>query len=119
MEVTEMLRHCNLANRQILEGAIGYKKTSLKQRAIGFLCLYILPKFPRNIKGPAAIETRNKIAADQFEQEKKLFIETMKKFAERKDPIQLTHPAFGNLTTKQWGRSTWMHMDHHLRQFGV
>ena len=29
------------------------------------------------------------------------------------------HPAFGNLTSAQWGRLMWRHVDHHLRQFGV
>ena len=29
------------------------------------------------------------------------------------------HPAFGRLTHHQWGVVTAMHIDHHLRQFGV
>ncbi len=29
------------------------------------------------------------------------------------------HPMFGKLTSEQWGKSMWKHMDHHLRQFGV
>jgi len=29
------------------------------------------------------------------------------------------HPAFGKLSTAQWGRLMWRHVDHHLRQFGV
>ncbi len=28
------------------------------------------------------------------------------------------HPMFGPLTTEQWGRLCWKHLDHHLRQFG-
>ncbi len=28
------------------------------------------------------------------------------------------HNIFGNLTPEQWGRLTYMHLDHHLRQFG-
>ena len=30
-----------------------------------------------------------------------------------------SHPAFGRLTRRQWGRLTANHLDHHLRQFGV
>ncbi len=33
--------------------------------------------------------------------------------------FKLANPSFGYLTTKQCGLATWMHLDHHLRQFGV
>lgn len=29
------------------------------------------------------------------------------------------HPLFGNLTSDQWGKMEYKHLDHHLRQFGV
>lgn len=29
------------------------------------------------------------------------------------------HPAFGKLTTRQWGQMQYKHLDHHLRQFGL
>ena len=29
------------------------------------------------------------------------------------------HPMFGTLTTEQWGKSMYKHLDHHLKQFGV
>ncbi|MBC7447453.1 MAG: DUF1569 domain-containing protein [Hymenobacteraceae bacterium] len=29
------------------------------------------------------------------------------------------HPLFGYLPTAEFGRITWQHLDHHLRQFGV
>lgn len=33
--------------------------------------------------------------------------------------IKNIHPAFGPMTVKQWGRLVYLHLDHHLRQFGV
>jgi len=30
-----------------------------------------------------------------------------------------THPFFGTLSADEWGKLTWKHIDHHLRQFGV
>jgi hypothetical protein len=30
-----------------------------------------------------------------------------------------THPVFGAMTVKHWRRWAYLHMDHHLRQFGV
>jgi len=29
------------------------------------------------------------------------------------------HAAFGKLSKKQWGRLIYLHLDHHLKQFGV
>lgn len=29
------------------------------------------------------------------------------------------HPVFGRLSGREWGRICWMHLDYHLRQFGV
>jgi site-specific recombinase XerC len=29
------------------------------------------------------------------------------------------HPTFGRLNPEEWGRLSWKHLDHHLRQFGV
>lgn len=30
-----------------------------------------------------------------------------------------THPFFGRLSRKQWGKLVWTHLDHHLSQFGA
>jgi hypothetical protein len=29
------------------------------------------------------------------------------------------HPTFGPLSPNEWGRLSWKHINHHLRQFGV
>lgn len=29
------------------------------------------------------------------------------------------HPAFGKLSTKDWGVLVYRHIDHHFKQFGV
>jgi hypothetical protein len=33
-------------------------------------------------------------------------------------PTTAIHPFFGPLTHGGWGRISWKHLDHHLRQFG-
>ncbi|HAI76206.1 MAG TPA: hypothetical protein DCM08_08150 [Microscillaceae bacterium] len=39
--------------------------------------------------------------------------------ADTKDMTGRIHPFFGRLTAEQWGKGTYKHLDHHLRQFGV
>lgn len=119
MNATEMLYHCNLANTQILEGTQAYRKSSFKQYLLRFLSLYIVPKFPKHMKGAPVNDTKDRIPATRFEEQRQQFIDIVSRFAGRQQPIQLVHPAFGYINTKQWGVAAWMHMDHHLRQFGV
>jgi hypothetical protein len=33
-------------------------------------------------------------------------------------PTSAVHPSFGPLNHGGWGKLTWKHIDHHLRQFG-
>ena len=42
----------------------------------------------------------------------------IEQFAARGGDFQ-PHPMFGRMTTREWQRWGWRHMDHHLRQFGV
>jgi hypothetical protein len=43
----------------------------------------------------------------------------MEQFAAKQERELQPHPMFGRMTTVQWQRWGWLHMDHHLRQFGV
>lgn len=56
-----------------------------------------------------------------FEQNKKDLIEKISVFSEKgKDAIKTTrHPFFGEMTYDEWSQLHTMHLDHHLRQFGV
>lgn len=38
------------------------------------------------------------------------------KTSEKPFPV---HPYFGKLTQEQWGKASYKHLDHHLKQFGV
>lgn len=50
--------------------------------------------------------------------EKKLLLEKIEQFSE-KSLSGNPHPLFGKLTSEQWSKATWKHLDHHLRQFGA
>ncbi|MBT8256032.1 MAG: DUF1569 domain-containing protein [Bacteroidia bacterium] len=39
--------------------------------------------------------------------------------ANREREVWKPHPGFGYFTKEQWGKMTYKHLDHHLRQFGV
>ena len=119
MNATEMLLHCTLADQFILEDKSPFQMQTFKQRVITKLCLYILPLFPKNSKGPLRFNATGKINDPQFEEQKKQFINTLLRFPVHNKAFTSIHPGMGFLTTEEWGAVAWMHMDHHLRQFGV
>ena len=119
MNATEMLLHCNLCNKQILEEGRGNKKTTLKQFLLRILALYIAPSFKKGIASEKRNDTKGLIDSSCFDAQKKEFIHIIKQFPYNNQPLTLTHPAFGNISTTKWGIAAYKHMDHHLRQFGV
>lgn len=119
MNSTEMLLHCALCNKQILEEKRGESKTSIKQFLLKVLALYIAPNFTKGLKSESRHITKGKISDNNFELQRNQFISIIKQFPNNKQPLTLTHPAFGNISTNEWGIAAYKHMDHHLRQFGA
>lgn len=119
MNATEMLLHCNSCNREIFEKERGARKTTFKQYLLRILALYIAPDFKKGISSEPHHITSGKSSESNFEDLKQEFIRLIKLFPENTKALTLTHPAFGNISTNQWGIAAYKHMDHHLRQFGV
>ena len=53
-----------------------------------------------------------------FDAEKQILLELVNKFSPETVVLE-NHPIWGKITKEQWGKSTWKHLDHHLKQFGV
>jgi hypothetical protein len=119
MQITEMLLHCTLANTCIVEDRSPYQRPALKKRLLTFAAIHLIHQFPHNRKGPGRLHTSGKIDRDKFEQQRKACIKSITRFANHKEPITSLHGGLGFLSDREWGIITWMHMDHHLRQFGV
>lgn len=120
MNVAEMMHHCSDGLKNLLVAHTSGKPESLKQKILRFLFLYIVPRYPKNAKTfPHLDIKKNNIAAGIFEKEKQELIANLNNFQQYKGQINFLHPNFGYMNRKQWGIMTWMHLDHHLRQFGV
>ncbi len=49
----------------------------------------------------------------------KLLKEKIEEFSDKDEAFPFAeHAAFGKLNKKQWGRLIYLHLDHHLKQFG-
>lgn len=119
MTAAEMMLHCNRVNEQLLNNPSLKKGTKLKQLLGRWLVLYALPNYPKNARTPKRNDTKGQIDAAAFYNEQKRFVAMLRRFPQHDKPIELPHPYFGDLNTKQWGLAGYKHVDHHLRQFGV
>ena len=69
-----------------------------------------MPEVDQEIGGTKPLE----FARDRLELEG-----LIEQFAARAGVDLQPHPMFGRMTAAEWRRWGWLHMDHHLRQFGV
>jgi hypothetical protein len=120
MSVTEMLHHCNRATQSILEGKAAPQNSNFKQKVLKFLFMNVIKKLPKNATAPKRFNMKlGQLTPGEFQSEQQEFLRLINRFTSHPNDITLSHPRFGALTTKEWGKFVWMHLDHHLRQFGV
>ena len=116
LTVSGMLYHCTLVHEQIL-AARTTRPPTVKERLLK-LVLLTMTRLPRGVRtGPALLAP----APDQlnFEQERAAFLAAATRFAQHPGPLLAAHPFLGLLNAREWRRFAWLHLDHHLRQFGV
>jgi len=119
MDVAQMMAHCTVA----LEMASGQRKTDriFIGRILGpfFKASYSNDK-PAPKNSPTGKEFIM-VGEKDFDLEKKKLIEQATQFSEAGPDKCTTHPHsfFGKLSTEEWSKGMYKHLDHHLKQFGV
>ena|SRR5215472_7702748 len=119
MDVAQMLAHCS-AGIDMASGRLNLPRAFLG-RVLGRLVkpLYTNEKpFSRN--SPTAKELVFSSPCDFLREQEQLRVK-VRQFHEGGEArcTRHPHPFFGALTPEEWGRGTYKHLDHHLRQFGV
>jgi hypothetical protein len=122
MRETEMLAHCSDQIRLALGQKEPHEKPTFINRNIAKYIGLWLPRIPlKNLQGPVDMDQQYfGTAASDITTEKLNLLYLLEQVrALPKQAILLPHPMFGKLNRKQWGRFMYVHLDHHLRQFGV
>ncbi|HEX9165699.1 MAG TPA: DUF1569 domain-containing protein [Gemmatimonadales bacterium] len=121
MTVHEMLCHLSDAFRAGLAEppvAKPMRVMGLRGPVAKWVALSLPLPWPHGIRGPAEVDPKRggtkpaEFAADRDRVEARL----RRFIAEVGDGVP--HPMFGAMTRADWLRWGWLHMDHHLRQFG-
>ncbi len=116
----QMLRHCSMP----MLGAMGKMEVAEKPTPFFFktglmrwLIIYSPVPWPKGV--PTAPEFIPPAATD-FQDASKSLAAVLGEFAGKGASMRLRpHPAFGELSFRDWTCLQWRHIDHHLRQFGV
>jgi len=91
----------------------------LQRTVIKWIALYAPLKWPRGVPTRPEVDQEvggtkpSHFAADVTQLEMLVELVTT-----RKGCFGPTHPIFGNMSDTDWMRWAYLHMDHHLRQFG-
>ena len=117
MTVSQMLAHC----QKPLEIALYNKDFGLKSnfliRTFFKKAMYDDSSFRKNMPTPKRFKVSE---PKDFTTEKAALKELIEAFHQLTPDAHLEpHPVFGKLTTEQWGKMQYKHLNHHLNQFGV
>lgn len=119
MNVEQMLAHCNETMLVVTDQKM--TKRSLLGRIIG-------PIFKKDYLGEKPLRRNSPtnpqfVVVDErvFAREKEMLMTLVKQFSEGGEAkcTKQAHSFFGPFTPKEWGLSTYKHLDHHLQQFSA
>jgi len=119
MDVAQMMAHCSAA-LDMASGRINPPRI-LIGRLIGS---FVKPIYTNEKPFSRSSPTDPKLVVlDQreFLPEQQQLKVKLRQFHEGGEPqcTRHPHPFFGALTSQDWGRGMYKHLDHHLRQFGA
>lgn len=118
MNASQMLNHC----ASQMEIALSKKpmKVNFLFRFFGkYIKKNILSGKPTKKNSPTAKELLP-VNTQSFEQEKAKLIALLHEMIQREQSLQgAEHPLFGTMSSNEYGRITWNHLDYHFGQFGV
>ncbi len=114
-----MLHHCNAA-LGTATGEVQLKTPFILKLLQPFIKKVVMSAKPYKPSMPTAKEFIIRLDKD-FEEEKDSLLNRLNTFINNgeEECDGRVHPAFGKLSSYEWGYSQWKHFDHHLRQFAV
>ena len=119
MDVAQMLAHCSEPVKVPLEKLILKKPNFIMKVLFSFFKDSLYNDKPWKHGLPTSKEYKI-IDSKVFLEEKNKLIELINLLQSKKGQTNRPpHPYCGQLTTEQWGKMMYKHLDHHLNQFGV
>lgn len=122
MTVNQMVCHAADQIRMALGDIPVTDQSNFMTRTLAIrLVLLGMPTPKGKVKTPPELDpTRRGTQPTTFSQDTALLKQKIAEFLNTTADFAFQpHPAFGPLTRGQWGRLIYLHLDYHLRQFGM
>ena len=120
MSVRQMICHLNdsflgvMGERPISEASGPAPRIIMK-----FFALYVPAKWPHGVPTrPEVDQQGGGTPPAEWERDRAALLQSMARFHDPGSRLG-AHPIFGPLTRSEWMRWGYLHVDHHLRQFGA
>ena len=122
MSVGQMLTHCTDQIRICLgELPCRSRGNKFSQGVVRWVALNVPLPMPKNLKTVAELDPNKKYMTQpvDFQQDFDALLKSYQRMLNQPETVQFEHPVFGQMTKSQAIKLTNIHLDHHLRQFGV
>ena len=118
MSAAQMLSHCADV-QEVMNGSRELEGTPLPMRLLGPLIRRMVVSgrpYPKGSRThPQYLQTEDRV----FDAEKRRLLTALEEFRATEHGPTVRHALFGEMTRDERGWSSYKHLDHHLRQFGV
>ncbi len=122
MTAPQMICHVNDSFLGVMgEKAMEIPRGSSFWPVIKYIALYAPMEWPRGVPTRPEFDQCGGAGTPpaQFESDVRCLLETMERFGRRPRDFEFRpHPMFKAMSEAQWMRWGYLHVDHHLRQFG-
>jgi hypothetical protein len=122
MSAHQMLCHLNDAFLAVMgEKFVSSATGPLQRTVVKWIALYAPIPWPKGIPTrPEMDQLIGGTAPFDFEPDRKALIAVIDRFSNPQRDFEWgAHPIFGKMLDPEWLRWGYLHMDHHLRQFGL
>jgi hypothetical protein len=118
----QMICHLSDAFRVVIDDKPAtFRATPWQQAVVKRVALYLPLPWPKGLKAPPEVDQQ--IAGtkpDVFAQDMRTLAQLIEQFTDGQRSFEArVHPILGKLTEQEWMRWAYLHVDHHLRQFGA
>ena len=117
----QMLCHLTDAFRSCLgERAVRQSSGWIPRRPVRWVVLWLPMRWPHGVKGPPEWDPNaHGSAPKEFESDRTELKKLIERFSSQPADFHWPeHPILGRMSQAEWLRLGYLHLDHHLRQFG-
>lgn len=123
MTAHQMICHLNDSFKSVIgERQVSVRKSNPATRTlIRWIALYAPLKWPHGVPTmPENDQERGGTPPEEFERDRDGLVEMIQRITnQQRDFHWRRHPLFDEMSERDWMRWGYLHVDHHLRQFGV